>query len=133
MGIGQRACTGNHVAVADTPGNFGIISCVTGSLGLGRPFWISTPGYAVVAVSIVGLWSSPGFSMIILGAGLTPSIFFVVIVTTISSFQLFDLLYAILGAKNPATSASIAIVVFTLIGLVTLVQFRLQKRWVVHG
>lgn len=166
-------------------GDFGILNYFLGSLGLGRPFWISTPGYAIVAVSLVGLWSSLGFSMIILGAGLkaippelyeaaeldgasprrqflsvtvpllTPSIFFVVIITTISSFQLFDLLYAILGANNPATSssmslvyyfynegfvannkgysASIAMAIFVLIGLVTWVQFRTQKRWVVDG
>ncbi|WNY33001.1 sugar ABC transporter permease [Curtobacterium flaccumfaciens] len=133
-------------------------------------------------MSLVGLWSSLGFSMIILGAGLkdippelyeaaeldgasrwrqfrsvtvpllSPSIFFVVIVTTISSFQLFDLLYAILGSTNPVIpktmslvfyfynagfidndkgfAAAIAMVIFLLIGIVTLVQFRVQRKWV---
>ncbi|WIB60103.1 sugar ABC transporter permease [Curtobacterium sp. MCLR17_007] len=163
-------------------GDYGIVNWFLGRFGIDGPYWISTPGFALVAVSLVGLWSSLGFSMIILGAGLkdippelyeaaeldgasrwrqfrsvtvpllTPSIFFVVIVTTISSFQLFDLLYAILGSTNPVIpktmslvfyfysagfidndkgfAAAIAMVIFVLIGIVTLVQFRVQKRWV---
>ena len=85
---------------------------------------------------------------------LTPTIFFVVVVTVISSFQLFDLLYAIMGPRNPAMpssmslvfyffqagfvdnqqgfAAAIAIAIFVLIGLVTLLQFRLQRRWVAN-
>ncbi|ROS77651.1 multiple sugar transport system permease protein [Curtobacterium sp. PhB130] len=163
-------------------GDYGIVNWFLGRFGIDGPYWISTPGFALVAVSLVGLWSSLGFSMIILGAGLkdippelyeaaeldgasrwrqfrsvtvpllTPSIFFVVIVTTISSFQLFDLLYAILGSTNPVIpktmslvfyfysagfidndkgfAAAIAMVIFVLIGIVTLVQFRVQKKWV---
>ncbi|SDQ11332.1 multiple sugar transport system permease protein [Curtobacterium sp. UNCCL20] len=163
-------------------GDYGIVNWFLGRFGIDGPYWISTPGFALLAVSLVGLWSSLGFSMIILGAGLkdippelyeaaeldgasrwrqfrsvtvpllSPSIFFVVIVTTISSFQLFDLLYAILGSTNPVIpktmslvfyfysagfidndkgfAAAIAMVIFVLIGIVTLVQFRVQKRWV---
>jgi multiple sugar transport system permease protein len=163
-------------------GDYGIVNWFIGLFGIDGPYWISTPGFALVAVSLVGLWSSLGFSMIILGAGLkdippelyeaaeldgasrwrqfrsvtvpllSPSIFFVVIVTTISSFQLFDLLYEILGSTNPVIpktmslvfyfysagfidndkgfAAAIAMVIFLLIGIVTLVQFRVQKKWV---
>lgn len=165
-------------------GDFGILNYLLKMVGIKGPYWISTPGYAMVAVAIVGLWSSLGFSMIILGAGLknippelyeaseldgakpwrqfrsitvpllTPSIFFVLIITIIGSFQLFDLQYAILGSPttNPVIpqslslvyffyqqgfvsndkgyAAAIAMVIFLLIGIVTLVQFRLQKRWV---
>ncbi|ROS37349.1 carbohydrate ABC transporter permease [Curtobacterium sp. PhB78] len=163
-------------------GDYGIVNWFIGLFGIDGPYWISTPGFALVAVSFVGLWSSLGFSMIILGAGLkdippelyeaaeldgasrwrqfrsvtvpllSPSIFFVVIVTTISSFQLFDLLYAILGSTNPVIpktmslvfyfysagfidndkgfAAAIAMVIFLLIGIVTLVQFRVQRKWV---
>src|SRR5690606_26644971 len=137
---------------------------------------------ATVAVAVVGLWSSLGFSMIVLAAGLksippelyeaaeldgatrwrqfraitvpllTPSIFFVLIITVIASFQVFDLLYAILGSSNPVLprsmslvyffyregfvandkgyAAAIAMVIFLLIGLLTALQFRLQRRWV---
>ena len=163
-------------------GDFGLLNYGLGLVGIEGPYWISTPGAALVAVALVGLWSSLGFSMIVLAAGLknippelyeaaeldgasrwrqfrsvtvpllTPSIFFVTIVTVISSFQLFDLLYAILGSSNPVLprsmslvyffyregfvsndkgyAAAIAMVVFLIIGLVTALQFRLQKRWV---
>ncbi len=163
-------------------GDFGILNYTLSLVGVDGPYWISTPGTAMFAVAIVGLWSSLGFSMIILASGLkniapelyeaaeldgatrwrqfrsitvpllTPSIFFVTIITVISSFQLFDLLYAILGSTNPVLpksmslvyffydqgfvqndkgyASAIAIVIFLIIGLVTLLQFRLQKRWV---
>ncbi|MFD1722861.1 carbohydrate ABC transporter permease [Amnibacterium endophyticum] len=163
-------------------GDFGLLNWVLSLVGIRGPYWISTPGWAIIAVAIVGLWSSLGFSMIVLAAGLktippelyeaaeldgatptrqflsvtvpllSPSIFFVSVVTVIGGFQLFDLLYAILGAQNPATDASmslvyyfyragfvqnqqgyaaaIAIVILVVVGLVTLAQFRLQRRWV---
>ena len=163
-------------------GDFGILNYVLSLVGIDGPYWTSTPGFAMLAVAIVGLWSSLGFSMIILAAGLknippelyeaaeldgatpwrrftsvtvpllTPSIFFVLIITIISSFQLFDLLYALLGSANPVLpksmslvyffysqgfvsndkgyAAAIAMVIFVIIGLVTVLQFRLQKRWV---
>lgn len=165
-------------------GDFGILNHFLSIFGIKGPFWISTPGFALVAVAIVGLWSSLGFSMIILSAGLknippelyeaaeldgasrsrqfrsvtvpllTPSIFFVLVITIISSFQLFDLLYALLGPRNPILpqtmslvfyfysqgfvsndkgyAAAIAIFIFVLIGLVTIWQFRLQRRWVTN-
>lgn len=163
-------------------GDFGILNYVLSLVGIRGPYWISTPGFALIAVAIVGLWSSLGFSMIILSAGLrnippelyeaaeldgatrsrqfrsvtvpllTPSIFFVLIITIISSFQLFDLLYALLGPTNPVLpqttslvfyfysqgfvtndkgyAAAIAMFIFLLIGIVTIWQFRLQRRWV---
>jgi multiple sugar transport system permease protein len=163
-------------------GDFGILNHGLALVGIEGPYWISTPGAATVAVAVVGLWSSLGFSMIVLAAGLksippelyeaaeldgasrwrqfrsvtvpllSPSIFFVMIVTVIASFQVFDLLYAILGSSNPVLSrsmslvyffyregfvdndkgyaAAIAMVVFLVIGLVTVLQFRLQRRWV---
>lgn len=163
-------------------GDFGILNQVLALVGIRGPYWVSTPGVAILAVAVVGLWSSLGLGIIVLGAGLkgipteyyeaaeldgasrwkqfiaitvpllTPSIFFMVIITVISSFQLFDLLYAILGSANPILpksmslvyffyqagfvsnekgyAAAIAMVIFVLIGLVTLLQFTLRKRWV---
>jgi multiple sugar transport system permease protein len=166
-------------------GDYGVLNRVLLLFGVKGPYWLSTEWFALVAVSVVGLWSSLGFSMIVLGAGLkdippelyeaaeldgasrsrrfrsitvpllTPSIFFVLIITTISSFQLFDLLYAMLGPRNavlPSTmslvfyfyqsgfvdnakglAAAIAMFIFVLIGIVTLIQFRFQRRWVTRG
>ena len=165
-------------------GDFGVLNWTLSLVGIDGPYWTSTPGFALVAVAIVGLWSSLGFAVIVFGAGLkaippeyyeaaeidgasqwrrfrsitvpllTPSIFFVTVVTTISSFQFFDLLYAILGSSNPILpksmslvyffyregfvvgdkgyAAAIAMVILVIIGLATLVQFRLQRKWVVN-
>jgi multiple sugar transport system permease protein len=166
-------------------GDFGILNRALAVVGIEGPYWISTPGAATVAVAVVGLWSSLGFNMIVLAAGLksippelyeaaeldgasrwrqfrsvtvpllTPSIFFVLIITVIASFQVFDLLYAILGSSNPVLprsmslvyffyregfvandkgyAAAIAMVIFLIIGLMTALQFRLQRRWVHSG
>ena len=165
-------------------GDFGLVNRALGVVGIDGPYWVSNGSTAIVAVAIVGLWSSLGFAVIVLGAGLktippelyeaaeldgastwrqfrsitvpllTPSIFFVTIITVISSFQLFDLLYAILGSNNPALprsmslvylfyregfvdndkgyAAAVAMVIFLIIGIVTAIQFRLQRRWVQH-
>ena len=161
---------------------FGFLNYVLSLVGIQGPAWISTPGWAILAVSVLGLWSSLGFAIIILSAGLrgipaelyeaaqvdgagnmrqffsvtvpllTPSIFFLTIITAINGFQLFDLLYALMGTSNPAMpstqsmvylfyeqafpqnqkgfASAIAIVVLAMVAVVTLVQFKLQKRWV---
>ena len=83
---------------------------------------------------------------------LTPSIFLVVVVTSINAFQLFDLLFALMGPSNPALrqtqsmvfmfyeqgfiindkgyASVIAMAIMVIVALFTLVQFRLQNRWV---
>ncbi|AXE39610.1 carbohydrate ABC transporter permease [Acidipropionibacterium virtanenii] len=164
-------------------GNFGILNQVLRALGVSDPpYWIVTPGFAIVAVSIFGLWSSIGFNVIILSSGLkgisrelyeaasidgatgvkqfrwitvpllTPSIFFLTIMTTIGGFQLFDVLFAMIGNGNPAesrtrslvtlfykqafvnsdqgTGAAIAIVILVFVAIVTVIQFIGQKKWV---
>ncbi|RIJ49019.1 sugar ABC transporter permease [Clavibacter lycopersici] len=163
-------------------GDFGLLNHALALVGIDGPYWISTPVFATVAVAVVGLWSSLGFSLIVLAAGLknippelyeaseldgatrwrqfreitvpllSPSVFFVTIVTVISSFQVFDLLYAILGSSNPVLpksmslvyffyregfvnndkgyAAAVAMAIFVVIGIVTAVQFRFQRKWV---
>jgi multiple sugar transport system permease protein len=166
-------------------GDFGVLNQVLARFGVDGPHWVSTPGYALVAVSIVGLWASLGLAVIILGAGLrsiptelyeaaqldgaggwrilrsvtvpllTPSIFFVTVITFINAFQLFDLLFALLGQENPAMpvtqslvlkfynvgivagdrgyAAAIAVLILLIIGATTALQFRMQRRWVHYG
>jgi multiple sugar transport system permease protein len=163
-------------------GNFGILNWALGLVGIQGRYWTSTPGFAIVSVGVVGLWASFGFSMIILSAGLknipvdcyeaaqldgasrwqqftaitvpllTPSIFFVTIISVIDAFKLFDLLYAIMGKDNPALQqsqslvyifynqafirnnqgygAAIGVLILAVIGAVTWFQFRMQKNWV---
>lgn len=164
-------------------GEFGILNYFLSLFGIEGPAWVATPGFSLVAVGILGLWSQLGFIMIILSAGLksipaelyeaasldgagnwkqftsitlpllTPSIFFVTIISVIGGLQLFDMLFALMGGKlNPAMvetqsmvylfynnafilndkgyAAAIAMVILILVGAVTAVQFRMQKRWV---
>ncbi|WP_194892982.1 carbohydrate ABC transporter permease [Catenulispora pinisilvae] len=90
---------------------------------------------------------------------LTPSIFFATVLTVINSLQLFDLVYMMMGTPSDATGqsnpamphvqtiaslfyekafiehdtgfgAAVAFVLVAFILLVTVVQFRLQKKWV---
>ena len=146
------------------------------------PYWLSTPGLVILAVAFFGIWASIGFNVIILSAGLksipkelyeaaqldgagawhqfknitvpllTPSIFFLTIMQAIGGFQLFDALYAMLGAGNPAANSSrslvslfyqeafvnnnrgvgaaVSILILALVGVVTAIQFWGQKKWV---
>ncbi|HIY23735.1 MAG TPA: hypothetical protein H9837_05425 [Candidatus Brachybacterium merdigallinarum] len=81
-----------------------------------------------------------------------PSIFFLTVTSVIGGFQLFDLLYAVLGDANPVIyetqslvylfysaafpgddkgyASAIALFILLVVGVVTLIQFRIQKRWV---
>lgn len=162
-------------------GDFGIVNYALSLVGIDGPSWLSTEGVALVAVGIVGVWISLGFNLIILSAGmkgippelyeassldgatrwrqfrtitvplLTPSIFFVSVMTVIAGFQLFDLLYALMGTTNPAIektqsvvyyfftniktgdngyAAAIGVVILLLVGVFTVLQFRLQRKWV---
>lgn len=164
-------------------GNFGLLNQGLRAAGVeDPPYWLVTPGWALLAVALFGIWASIGFNVIILSAGLksiprelyeaaaidgastwkqfrsitipllTPSIFFLTIMTTISGFQLFDALYAMIGRDNPAepysrslvylfyretfvnsnqgAGAAIAMVIFALVAVVTFIQFLGQKRWV---
>ncbi len=83
---------------------------------------------------------------------LTPSIFFVSIINVIGSLQVFDIVYMMVGPYNPAaphtktivylfyqagfvnndrgSAAAIAFVLLALILGLTVLQFRLQKKWV---
>lgn len=114
-------------------GDFGLINQGLRAVGVSTPpYWLTTPGFALVAVALVGLWSSIGFNVIIVSAGLkgvprdlyeaasldgaglvrqffgitvpllTPSIFFLTVMQTIAGFQLFDALFALMGRNNPA-------------------------------
>ncbi|GMA94497.1 hypothetical protein GCM10025881_13210 [Pseudolysinimonas kribbensis] len=83
---------------------------------------------------------------------LTPTTFFVTVITIINSLQAFDLIYLMVGKDSPAIPASetvvylfyskgilqgqggyasaIAFVLLALILVITLFQFRMQRRWV---
>src|SRR5699024_1773846 len=110
----------------------GVANWALSLIGIEGPYWVSAPWWALLAVSIVGVWASLPLAIIIPSAGLqgipaelyeaaqldgagalrqffavhvpllTPSIFFLTIITAINGFQLFDLLFAMMGQANPA-------------------------------
>ncbi|MGF7058249.1 carbohydrate ABC transporter permease [Brassicibacter mesophilus] len=161
---------------------FGLLNQVLAKIGIEGHAWITDPDTALWAVIVVGIWSGVGFNMIILLAGLqgipqsyyeaasidgagpirqfftitlpllTPTIFFVSIMTLISAFQVFDVIFMMISESslaidstmsmvylfyknafilhNKGYASAIAVLIFCIIMLVTIIQLRLQKKWV---
>lgn len=163
-------------------GDFGLINYALSLIGIDGPFWVSDGRVALYALVAVGIWTILGYNMVILLAGLqaiptvlyeaaeidgagpvrkffsvtvpmlSPTLFFVTIMSSITTLQMFDLIYVMIGHRNPALpdtrtvvylffehgfvenergyAAAIAFVLLAIILLLTAVQFRLQKKWV---
>jgi multiple sugar transport system permease protein len=166
-------------------GDYGLINYVLGIVGIDGGNWLSDSSTAIYAIGIVSIWSSLGYNMVLFLAGmqsipgdyyeaaeidgaskarqffqitlplLTPTTFFVTVITVINSLQAFDLIYLMVGKDSPAIgktqtivflfyqkgivqgqggyAAAIAFVLLALILILTLFQFRVQKRWVHYG
>ncbi|MEN2256969.1 sugar ABC transporter permease [Paraclostridium benzoelyticum] len=111
----------------------------------------SIPESYYEAASIDGASSFKQFTHITIPL-LTPSIFFIVIWSLIGSFQLFDVVFMLIKQGSPAYESTItmtryfydlgftlgdkgyasavAVILFLIIMVVTLIQFKLQKKWV---
>ncbi|MBI4048388.1 MAG: sugar ABC transporter permease, partial [Devosia nanyangense] len=147
------------------------------------PKWMGSTKWAMPAVIIVSIWQNLGYAMVLFLAGLqnihqevrdaaeldgatgwdrfwtitlpllSPTMFFVLIISIIGSFQVFELVFVMTKA-GPANAtntlvyyiyqngfqfyqmgyASAATMILFLIVLVfTLAQYRLQDRWVHYG
>lgn len=142
--------------------------------------WLYDTHYAMTALIIVSVWKLIGYNMIIFLSSLSgisqsmfeaakidgatpfqtfkyvtvpllsPSIFFVVIITAISSFQIFDLIYLMTQGGpldstnvlvyaiyknafeyfNVGKASAIAYVLFSIILVLTLIQWNLRKKLV---
>ncbi|MFG1685904.1 carbohydrate ABC transporter permease [Nonomuraea sp. NPDC049269] len=171
-------------------GDYGLINQVLSLVGIDGPNWIADPATALPALVVVGIWSSVGYNLIIFLAGmqaipkeyyeaaaidgagpvrqffkvtlplLSPTAFFVSVVSVIGSLQLFDLVYVMSGSGSSARSnpafprletvvqlfyerafvtndrgyaAAIVMALLMLIIALTAFQFRLQRRWVHYG
>jgi multiple sugar transport system permease protein len=160
--------------------DFGLINLVLTSVGLKAVPWLSSTAWAMPAVILMAIWKSLGYNMVIFLAGLqsipvhlheaaaidgangiqrfrhitlpllAPTTFFVLVISVISSFQVFDLAFVLTkGGPGDATNtmvmyiynqafqffhmgyaAAIAWVLFAIIFVITLLQHQLQKRWV---
>lgn len=147
---------------------------------LSPPNWLVDSAWVIPVVALVSIWAGVGFNMVIFLAGLqgipttyleaaqidgaskvrqffdvtlpllSPTTFFVTIISIIASFQVFDLVYVMTGG-GPGTasstivfhiyqtafvdftfgrSAAAAVVLFFIIMVITLIQFWGQRRWV---
>lgn len=144
------------------------------------PSWLSSTRWAMPAIIIMSIWQQLGFSMVLFLAGLqsvpqhlyeaakidgarafdrfrhitvpmlSSTTFFVLVISVINSFQVFDQAF-IMTEGGPANAtntivfhiyryafqffqmgyaAAMAWVLFALIFVVTIVQFRYQRQWV---
>ncbi|MEY8410104.1 sugar ABC transporter permease [Lachnospiraceae bacterium 62-26] len=163
---------------------FGIINFLLSKLGIDGLNWIGDSKTVLLSVMIVGIWAMVGYNMVILLAGLqniprtfyeaaeidgasgykkfmyitvplvSPTLFFVILTTTISSLQVFDHIYMMVDSTNPALKSAQSLVYLfykytfvqydkgigsafasLLLGLVlilTCIQMYAQKKWVIY-
>lgn len=163
---------------------FGIVNEILKTVGINSIAWLSDPKVVLISISVVFIWASVSYQMIILLAGLqgisrgyyeaaeidgatpfesffnitlpllSPSIFFVAVTTIINVFQIFDFIYLMIPQSSSGTAASrslatyffeesfikfhkgygaaIAMALFVLILIITIVQLYLQKKWVYY-
>ena len=151
--------------------------------GVRGPAWLDSTAWALPAMVVVTVWRGLGYSMVIFLAGLqnipqelyhaatidgagvwrkfrhitlpmlSPTTFFILVITFINSFQVFEQTY-VLTKGGPANAtltlsyliyqdafqffqmgkaAALSYILFALIFVVTLLQFRIQRRWVFYG
>jgi multiple sugar transport system permease protein len=158
----------------------GLLDRMLAAVGIEGPGWWTSPDWAMPAVVLASVWKDLGYVAVILLAGLqaipaelqeaaqldgagawrrlrsvtlpllTPSLFFVLVISIINSFHVFDQVWVMTeGGPGGATSvvvqqivkyafeygrvgyaSAMSIVLFAIIMLVTVIQLGLQRRWV---
>jgi len=158
----------------------GIVNYVLSLVGITGPGWWTDPAWAMPSIIIASAWKDLGFVMVILLAGLqaipadlyeaahldgagwwarlrhvtlpmlSPSTFFVIVISLINGFQVFDQVYAMTGG-GPAGASTVVVqrvydmtfryaqagaasalswMLFLVILAITVVQLVAQRRWV---
>jgi multiple sugar transport system permease protein len=165
-----------------SPSN-GIVNTVLAWIGIHGPGWWTDPSWSMPSIILASAWKDLGFVMVILLAGLqaiptdlydaakvdganawkrffsvtlpllSPSTFFVIVISLVNGFQVFDQIYAMTGGGPNGSSQSVVAeiydltfrygragdasalswMLFIVILAVTLIQIRGQKRWVTYG
>lgn len=161
----------------------GVVNTVLGFFGIAGPGWWTDPNWAMPSIILASAWKDLGFVMIILLAGLqaiptdmydaskmdgagwwrrlfsitlpllSPSTFFVLVISLINGFQVFDQVYAMTGGGPNGSSevvvqqiydltfrygkageaSALSWMLFIVILAVTVIQVRGQRRWVTYG
>ena len=159
---------------------FGLVNYLLGLIGIDGPAWLFDPNWAMPAIILTSVWKDIGFVSVLFLTGLqsipqeyyeaasidgasqvakfrsitipllSPTTFFVLIISLINSFQVFDQVWIMTeGGPAGATSvlveqivnnafrysrmgyaATISWVLFALVFAVTIIQSRIQKKWV---
>lgn len=162
---------------------YGVLNFLLKMVGIRGPAWLYDARWAIPAMVLVTVWKGLGYSMVIFLAGLqnipeelyeaaaldgagsnrrfwritlpmlSPTLFFVLVITLINSFQVFEQTYVLTrgGPANATLTLSYHIyenafqffqmgyasaesyVLFAFIFVITLAQFKLQHRWVFYG
>jgi multiple sugar transport system permease protein len=159
---------------------YGLLNAALGALGIKPIAWLFTTDWALPALIVMGIWKNVGYSMVIFLAGLqnipdelyeaasidganpwqqflnvtlpmvSPTLFFVTTMSTITAFQIFDSVY-MMTQGGPENSTNVAVywlyqnafeffqvgrasamayVLFAIILTLTLIQWSLRKKWV---
>jgi len=159
--------------------DLGLVNYVLGLIGLDRIDWLGSSAWAPVSVIVVNSWKTVGFSILVYIAGLqaipavlkeaaivdganawtrfwritfpmlSPTIFFLVVINTINSFQIFaeprvltqggpgdasrtivEYLYdRAFGDFDLGYASAIGITFMLVLIVLTAIQFRLSRRW----
>lgn len=158
----------------------GLVNSALSTIGVTGPGWWTSTTWAMPSVILASAWKDLGYVMLILLAGLqaippeykeaaaidgatnwqilrkitlpllTPSTFFVLVISLINNFQVFDQFWIMTeGGPEESTTvilhnivlnsfnygrmgyaSAMSMVLFLIILSITLIQLRLQKRWV---
>lgn len=158
----------------------GVVNSLLAAVGIQGPGWWTSTTWAMPTVIMASAWKDLGYVMLLLLAGLqsippeyqeaaaidgasktqilrsitlpllTPATFFVIVISLINNFQVFDQIYLMTsGGPEGSTSvivqqivknsfdygrmgyaSALSMVLFVIILSITLVQIKLQKRWV---
>jgi multiple sugar transport system permease protein len=119
----------------------GIINQALSVFGITGPGWLSSPNTALVSCAIITIWSSLGYDLVLLLAGLqsipqtyyeaceidgagplrkffhitiplvSPTLFFVVVLRVMSAIKVFDVIYMLIKDSNPAFNKGVSLMV----------------------
>lgn len=163
---------------------FGLVNYLLSLVGIKGPQWFGSTRWAIVGVAIIFVWKFSGYYMTMLLAGLqnipaslyesamldgagawrrtlhitlpmlSPTLFFVLVMALIASFQVFDpiLVTGLNGGPSYSTTTlsyyvyqnafqymkmgyagAGATVLFAIVALISLLQFKLQDKWVFYN
>ncbi|MDF2503535.1 MAG: sugar transporter permease [Clostridium sp.] len=120
--------------------DYGLFNYLLSLIGIKGPNWLTNPHTAISAIIVVVIWSSLGYNMIILLAGLqeipqtlyeaadidgagpirkffnitlplvSPTMFFVVITTLMGALQIFDLIFMMIGNSSALADSTQSLV-----------------------